>query len=101
MPLSNNTIIKLNEITTSVQNKKSLSEKDEQVIKDTFCKILEGGEWYDTDEIESWFENEGTWSHKPTIVRIVNMSHYVQTRFQQRPAKLRMISDDDGCGCSD
>lgn len=98
MPLSNNIILGLNEITTQVQNKKSLSDSDEQFIREVFNKILEQGEWYDVDEIESWLENEGTWMHRPIIVRITNISHYVQTRFQQRPAKLKMLSDDE-CGC--
>lgn len=100
MPLSNKTIMKLNEVTVLVQDKKSLSEKEEGLIKDVFTKILEEGEWYDSEEIESWFENEGTWNHRPTIIRVANMAHYVQTRFQQRPRKLKMVSDDDGCGCS-
>lgn len=99
MPLSNNVILKLNEITSQVTNKKNLSEEDEHLIKDTFNKILQNGENYDVDEIESWFENEGSWNHKPVIIRITNISHYIQTRFWQNPKKLRVISDDDKCGC--
>ena len=98
MPLTNQVIIMLNEITTQVQNKKSLTTQDETLIKDTFNKILSSGQYYDVDEIESWFDNEGTWTHKPTIVRITNMSHYVQSRFEQAPRKLKMVSDDN-CGC--
>ncbi|CAE6499298.1 conserved hypothetical protein [Candidatus Nitrosotenuis uzonensis] len=97
VPLSNNVIMHLNEMTTQIHNKKLLSENDEQLIRGIFNKILEQGEWYDVNEIESWLENEGTWTHKPTIIRITNISHYIQTRFQQRPAKLKMLSD-DGCG---
>jgi hypothetical protein len=100
MPLSNVVITNLNEITSHISNKKNLSEKDEQLIKDTFNKILESGENYDVSEIESWFENEGSWNHKPTIIRITNISHYVQTRFWQNPKKLRIVSDHDECGCS-
>lgn len=100
MPLSNNTIIRLNEITTQVYDKKSLTDKDEQLIKDVFIRTLESGEYYDVDEIESWFENEGSWKHKPTIVRITNISHYVQARFEQGGKKLRVLSDHDGDDCS-
>jgi hypothetical protein len=100
MPLTNQVIISLNEITSNVQNKKSLTSQDEIFIKDTFSKILNSGQRYDVDEIESWFDNEGSWTHRPTIIRITNMSHYVQSRFEQVPKKLRMISDDDGCGCN-
>jgi hypothetical protein len=99
MPLSNNIIMMLNDITTRVPDKKILSETDEQLIKNTFNKILESGENYDVDEIESWFENEGSWNHKPAVIRITNISHYVQTRFWQKPKKLNVVSDHDGCGC--
>ena len=98
MPLTNQVIIMLNEITTQVKNKKSLTSEDESLIKETFNKILSSGQYYDVDEIESWFDNEGTWTHKPTIVRITNMSHYVQSRFEQSPKKLKIISDND-CDC--
>ena len=102
VPLSNNTIIRLNEITTQVYDKKSLTDKDEDLIRDVFLRSLESGEYYDVDEIESWFENEGSWKHKPTIVRITNISHYVQARFEQGGKKLRIISEhkDDDCGCN-
>lgn len=99
MPLTNQVIIMLNEITTNVQNKKTLTPQDETFIKETFNKILDSGQYYDVDEIESWFDNEGSWTHKPTIVRITNMSHYVQSRFEQAPKKLKMVSDDN-CGCN-
>lgn len=99
MPLSNSAILSLNEITTQIPDKKSLTEKDEQLIRNTFTRILQNGDWYDVDEIQSWFENEGTWIHRPVIIRITNMSHYVQTKFQQRPAKLKMLSEQDDCGC--
>lgn len=97
MPLSNKTIMSLNEVTTQVRNKKALTEQDEQLIKDIFGQILQRGEWYDTEEIGAWFENEGSWP-RPSVIRITNMSHYVQTRFQQRPTKLKMVSD-ESCGC--
>lgn len=99
MPLTNQVIIMLNEITSNVQNKKSLTPQDEIFIKDTFGRILNSGQQYDVDEIESWFDNEGSWTHRPTVIRITNMSHYVQSRFEQAPKKLHMISDNDGCRC--
>ena len=92
-------ISNLNEITSQIYDKKALTEQDIQMIKDVFSRILESGDRYDVDEIESWFENEGSWTHKPSIVRITNMSHYVQSRFDQNPKKLRVMSDSDDCGC--
>jgi len=90
----------LNEITSQATNKKNLTDDDERLIKDIFNKMLKNGENYDVEEIQSWFENEGSWNHKPTIIRVTNISHYVQTRFWQNPKKMHIISDHDDCGCS-
>jgi hypothetical protein len=97
VPLTNNVIIKLNEITTMVENKSNLSESDIEEIKSIFKNLVENNERYDIDEIEFWFENEGSWKIKESRVRIVNLSNYIQDKYQQT-AHLRIISDDD-CGC--
>ncbi len=99
MPLTNNVIIKLNEITTIVEDKSKLSESEIDEIKSIFKTIVESGERYDVDEIEFWFENEGSWKNKESRIRIVNLSNYIQDKYQQT-AHLRIISDDD-CGCED
>jgi len=97
MPLTNNVIIKLNEITTMVEDKSILSETDVDEIKLIFKKLVESNERYDLDEIEFWFENEGSWTVKAPRVRITNLASYVQDKYQQT-AHLRIISDDD-CSC--
>ena len=99
MPLTNNVIIKLNEITTLVEDKSKLSESEVDDIKSIFKTIVEGGERYNIDEIEFWFENEGSWKSKESRIRITNLSNYIQDKYQQT-AHLRVISDDD-CGCKD
>ncbi len=99
MPLTNNVIIKLNEITTIVEDKSKLSESEVVEIKSIFKTIVESGERYDIDEIEFWFENEGTWTTRKSRIRIANLSSYIQDKYQQT-AHLRIISDDD-CGCGD
>ena len=99
MPLTNNVIIKLNEITTLIEDKNNLQESEIEEIKIIFRTMIESGERYDLDDIESWFENEGTWTNKASRVRITNLAHYVQNKFQQT-LKLNIISDDD-CGCED
>ena len=82
-----------------VEDKNNLKDSEIQEIKSIFKELLEKGEFYDVDDIESWFENEGTWSNKTSRVRITNLSHYIQDKFQQT-ARLRMISDgDDSCSC--
>ena len=97
MPLTNNVIIKLNEITTMVEDKSKLSESDVDEIKTIFKSLVESGERYDVDEVEFWFVNEGNWSSKASRIRIVNLSNYIQDKYEQT-AHLRVISDDD-CSC--
>ncbi len=97
MPLTNNVIIKLNEITTIVEDKSKLSDSEVIEIKSIFKTIVESGERYDIDEIEFWFENEGSWTTRKSRIRIVNLSSYIQDKYQQT-AHLRIISDDD-CNC--
>ena len=97
MPLTNNVIIKLNEITTMVEDKSKLTESDIAEIKSIFQNLVENNERYDIDEVEFWFENEGSWNNRESRVRIVNLSSYIQDKYQQT-AHLRIISDDD-CSC--
>ena len=97
MPLTNNVIIKLNEITTMVEDKSKLSETEIDEIKIIFKNLVEKNERYDVDEIEFWFQNEGSWKVKESRVRITNLSSYIQDKHQQT-AHLRIISDDD-CSC--
>ena len=99
MPLTNSVIIKLNEITTLVEDKLKLSESEVDEIKSIFKTIVESGERYNVDEIEFWFENEGSWKSRETRIRIVNLSNYIQDKYQQT-AHLRVISDDDS-DCKD
>ena len=94
MPLTNNVIIKLNEITTMIEDKTLISEKEVEEIKLIFRNLVENNERYDIDEIEFWFKNEGSWKKKEPIIRIVNLSSYIQDKYQQT-AHLRIISDDD------
>jgi hypothetical protein len=93
MPLTNNVIIKLNEITTMIEDKSHLKEQEIEEIKSIFREILKSGERYDVDDIESWFENEGTWQNKASRIRIINLSHYVQDKYEQT-TRLKIISDD-------
>jgi transposase len=92
MPLTNNVIIKLNEITSIIENKNNLKEHEIEEIKLIFKEILKSGERYDVDDIESWFENEGSWTNKASRIRVINLSHYVQDKYEQT-ARLRIISD--------
>ena len=97
VPLTNNVIIKLNEITTMIEDKSKLTESEVEEIKVIFQDLVKNGERYDVDEIEFWFENEGSWTTRAPIIRIANLSNYIQDKHQQT-AHLRLISDDD-CSC--
>ena len=97
MPLTNNMIIKLNEITIMIEDKSKISEPEIDEIKSIFKILVENGERYDIDEIEFWFENEGSWKTREPRIRITNLSNYIQDKYQQT-AHLRIISDDD-CDC--
>ena len=99
MPLTNDVIIKLNEITTIVEDKSKLSESDIDEIKVIFRDLVKKNQRYDIDEIEFWFENEGSWTARVPRVRIANLANYIQDKYQQT-AHLRVISDgDNGDDC--
>ena len=97
MPLTNPVIQKLNEITILVEDKNNIKESEIDEIKTIFKKLIEDGEQFDLDDIESWFENEGSWTNKATRVRLTNLAYYVQNKFQQT-LKLKILSDED-CNC--
>ena len=80
-----------------VEDKSKLTESDITEIKSIFQNLVENNERYDIDEIEFWFENEGSWNSRESRIRIVNLSSYIQDKYQQT-AHLRIISDDD-CSC--
>ncbi len=80
-----------------VVDKSKLTESEVEEIKIIFRELVKKNERYDLDEIEFWFENEGSWKIKESRVRIINLANYVQDKYQQT-AHLRIISDDD-CGC--
>lgn len=98
VPLTNNVIIKLNEITNIIEDKNNLKEHEIEEIRSIFQNILASGERYDVDDIESWFENEGSWKNKNSRIRVANISHYIQDKYEQS-VKLKIMPDEDSCGC--
>ena len=81
-----------------ISDKNSLKTEDETLVKEVFTKLLENGENYNVDEIEYWFKNEGSWKNKKSIIRITNISHYIQEKFQQNN-KFQILSNDKTCDC--
>ena len=60
-------------MTTLVEDKSKLSESEIDDIKSIFKTIVESGERYNVDEVEFWFENEGSWKSREARIRIVNL----------------------------
>jgi hypothetical protein len=81
-----------------ITDKNSLKSEDEVFIKEIFTNLLKSGENYNVDEIESWFKNEGTWKNKQSIIRITNISHYIEEKFQQSN-KFQILPNDKSCDC--
>ena len=82
-----------------VEDKSNVKNSEIEQIKEIFRNILESGQDYNVEEIESWFENEGSWKNKDARVRITNLSHYVQSKHEQT-ARFRIVSDgEDSCSC--
>jgi len=99
MPLTNDVIIKLNEISILIEDKSNLKESEIEGIKGIFKNMLKNGQDYNVEEIESWLKNEGSWKNKDVRVRITNLSHFIQSKHQQTTG-LRVISDnEESCNC--
>ena len=94
MPLSEKTLVFLNEL-KSIASDRTLESNQDELIKTTFKKILSSGDIYKIEEIENWLGNSQT---NPIIAeRILNVAHYQKAKFDaQNP--LKMAHDSCGCG---
>lgn len=94
MPLSEKTLVLLNDL-KSIDCNGTLESNQDELIKVTFKKILSSGDIYKIDEIENWLTNSQT---NPIIAeRILNVAHYQKAKFDaQNP--LKMAHDSCGCG---
>ncbi|MDE1727826.1 MAG: hypothetical protein KGI02_00495 [Thaumarchaeota archaeon] len=95
MPLSERSLALLNNLVT-IDCNETLSREQDDLIKDTFTKILSSGNVYKIDDIEKWLEA----SHVTNMVvaeRILNIAHYQKAKHDARnPLKM---AHDDSCGC--
>ncbi len=98
MPLANDVIIRLNEITALVRDGGGIGDAEVARIKGIFGEILDAGLDYNVDEVESWLANEGSWKDGAARARVTNLSHYVQSRREQA-SRLKVMRDDGQCGC--
>ncbi|CUR51593.1 conserved protein of unknown function [Nitrosotalea devaniterrae] len=94
MVLSENTLGLLNQI-VSIDCKGALDSTQDELIRDTFQKILSTGNVYKIDDIEKWLES--TVANPVVSERILNVAHYQKAKYDAKnPLKM---AHDDSCGC--
>ncbi|MGI0017880.1 MAG: hypothetical protein ACREA1_04165 [Nitrosotalea sp.] len=94
MALSENVLGMLNQI-TFIDCKGALDSTQDELIKDTFQKILSTGNVYKIDDIEKWLES--TVTNPAVSERILNVAHYQKAKYDAKnPLKM---AHDDSCGC--
>ena len=94
MPLSEKTLVFLNDL-KSIAPSGTLESNHDELIKDTFKKILSSGDVYKIEEIENWLYSSQT---NPVIAeRILNVAHYQKAKFDAKNP-LKMAHDSCGCG---
>jgi len=86
------------ELQKLASNTKNLRPEDEEFVKSTFKKILEGGDNYNMHELENWLANENQKTEQRVLNRIMNIAHYQKSKFDAEN-KFKMISNGDGCNC--
>jgi len=95
MPLSERSLVLLNHL-KSIDCSETLGSEQDDLINDTFKKILSNGDTYKIDEIENWLDNNP--QTNPLIIeRILNVAHYQKAKFDAKNP-LKMTHDSCGCG---
>ena len=95
MPLSERTLVLLNHL-KSIDSDKIIGSEPDDLIHDTFKKILSNGDTYKIDEIENWLDN-GQKINPIIAERILNVAHYQKAKFDAKNP-LKMAHDSCGCG---
>ena len=95
MTLSENSLALLNRL-TSINNSGILGGEQDDLIRDTFKKILSNGNIYKIDDIEKWL-NVNNMTNPVVAERILNVAHYQKAKHDaNNPLKM---AHDDSCGC--
>ena len=94
MTLSESSLALLNHLTSI--NSVPIGPEQDDLIRDTFKKILSSGNVYKIDDIEQWLD----YNHMTNSVvaeRILNVAHYQKAKHDaNNPLKM---THDDSCGC--
>ncbi len=95
MTLSENSLALLNRL-VSINDNKTLGGGQDDLIRDTFKKILSSGNIYKIDDIEKWL-NINNMTNPVVAERILNVAHYQKAKYDaNNPLKM---AHDDSCGC--
>ena len=74
----------------------ALETAQNDLITDTFKKILSSGDTYKIVDIENWLASNP--QTKPVVTeRILNVAHYQKAKYDARNP-LKMANDSCGCG---
>jgi hypothetical protein len=95
VPLSEKSLVLLNQL-KSIDCSEALGSEHEDLITDTFKKILSSGDTYKIGEIENWLDNNPQINHVVTE-RILNVAHYQKVKYDAKNP-LKMAPDSCGCG---
>jgi hypothetical protein len=95
MPLSERSLVLLSQL-KSIDCKGVIESKQDDLIQDTFKKILSNGDAYKIDEIEKWLDSNIS-SNAVIVERILNMAHYQKAKHDAKNP-LKMAHDSCGCG---
>jgi len=95
VPLSERSLVLLNHL-KSIDPDKIIGSEQDDLIRETFKKILSSGDMYTINEIENWI-NGGQKINPVIAERILNVAHYQKAKFDAKNP-LKMAHDDCGCG---
>lgn len=95
MTLSENSLALLNRL-TSIDGSETLGNEQDDLIRDTFKKILSSGNVYKIDDIEKWLNSDNV-TNPVVAERILNVAHYQKAKHDaNNPLKM---THGDSCGC--
>ena len=81
---------------TSIDCSGPLDSKQDDLIRDTFKKILSSGNVYKISDIEQWLDSNHV-TNPVVSERILNVAHYQKAKHDaNNPLKM---AHDDSCGC--
>ncbi len=95
MPLSERSLVLLNHL-KSIDCDKIIGSEPDDLIGETFKKILSSGDAYKIEEIENWLD-DGQKINPVVAERILNVAHYQKAKFDAKNP-LKMVHDSCGCG---